>query len=84
VVVNGQSVLVDGLGTFATLADGRALPAWLVYDPGRRSFFSTGSLVGAKPLQVHVHVPISSGAVVIVPLLIPQSEIATPLIRGLW
>jgi hypothetical protein len=82
--MNGQSVPIDGVGTFATLADGRALPAWLVYDPGRRSFFSTGSLVGARPLQVRVHIPTSSGAVVIVPVLIPQSGVTTPVIRGLW
>jgi hypothetical protein len=84
VVVNGQSVPVGGVGTFATLADGGVLPAWLVYEPGRRSFLSTGSFVGVRPLRVHVHVPTSSGAVVIVPVLIPQSVVTTPVIRGLW
>jgi hypothetical protein len=84
VVVNGESVSLEGQRTFASLADGGPLPASLIYEPGSRSFLVVGASALASPLKALVYVSTAAGEVVTVPVLIPRSGVTTPVIRGLW
>ena len=58
--------------TSASIPGSRRLPAWLIYDPGTRTFTAFSPPRNALPLTVQIDVVTDSGAVVKVPILLGE------------